>query len=86
MQVCWDKLELNSAGHRPSRIKFDDPWSNASLNMKQFMIDYFGMTIIYINMLKSQNVIRKTKSSNPLFWIIDKNNNKLYIHRLKNWI
>ncbi len=26
MQVCWGKLELNSAGHRPSRIKFDDPW------------------------------------------------------------
>ncbi len=25
-QVCWDKLELNSAGHRPSRIKFGDPW------------------------------------------------------------
>ncbi len=25
-QVCWGKLELNSAGHRPSRIKFDDPW------------------------------------------------------------
>ncbi len=25
MQVCWGKLELNSAGHRPSRIKFDDP-------------------------------------------------------------
>ncbi len=24
-QVCWGKLELNSAGHRPSRIKFDDP-------------------------------------------------------------
>ncbi len=26
-QVCWGKLELNSAGHRPSRIKFGDPWS-----------------------------------------------------------
>ncbi len=26
-QVCWGKLELNSAGHRPSRIKFDDPCS-----------------------------------------------------------
>ncbi len=25
MQVCWGKLELNSAGHRPCRIKFDDP-------------------------------------------------------------
>ncbi len=24
-QVCWGKLELNSAGHWPSRIKFDDP-------------------------------------------------------------
>ncbi len=24
-QVCWGKLELNYAGHRPSRIKFDDP-------------------------------------------------------------
>ncbi len=24
-QVCWGKLELNSAGLRPSRIKFDDP-------------------------------------------------------------
>ncbi len=24
-QVCWGKLELNSAGHRPSRIKFGDP-------------------------------------------------------------
>ncbi len=23
--MCWGKLELNSAGHRPSRIKFDDP-------------------------------------------------------------
>jgi len=29
-QVCWGKLELNSAGHRPSRIKFDDPWLSAS--------------------------------------------------------
>ncbi len=26
-QVCWDKLELNSAGHGPSRIKFGDPYS-----------------------------------------------------------
>ncbi len=25
MQVCWGKLELNSAGHRPSRTEFDDP-------------------------------------------------------------
>ncbi len=24
----WGKLELNSAGHRPSRIKFDDPCSS----------------------------------------------------------
>ncbi len=24
-EVCWGKLEPNSAGHRPSRIKFDDP-------------------------------------------------------------
>ncbi len=24
-QVCWGKLELNSAGHRPSRTEFDDP-------------------------------------------------------------
>ncbi len=24
-QVCWGKLELNSAGHRPSRNKFKDP-------------------------------------------------------------
>ncbi len=30
-QVCWGKLELNSAGHRPSRIKFGDPCSRASL-------------------------------------------------------
>ncbi len=28
-QVFWGKLELNSAGHRPSRIKFDDPCSTA---------------------------------------------------------
>jgi len=26
-QVCWGKLELNSAGNRPSRIKSDDPWT-----------------------------------------------------------
>ncbi len=26
-QVCWGKLELNSAEHRPSRIKFGDPYS-----------------------------------------------------------
>ncbi len=31
-QVCWGKLELNSAGHRPSRIKFDDPWSRLSMD------------------------------------------------------
>ncbi len=24
-EVCWGKLELNSTGHRPSRIKFGDP-------------------------------------------------------------
>ncbi len=24
-QVCWGKLELNSAGHRPSRTKFGHP-------------------------------------------------------------
>ncbi len=23
VQVCWGKLELNSAEHRPARIKFD---------------------------------------------------------------
>ncbi len=26
MQVCWGKLELNSAGHRPSRTEFGQPW------------------------------------------------------------
>ncbi len=26
-QVCWGKLELNSAGHRPSRNECGDPWS-----------------------------------------------------------
>ncbi len=31
-QVCWGKLELNSAGHRPSRIKFDDPCSTLWVN------------------------------------------------------
>ncbi len=24
--MCWGKLKLNSAGHRPSRTEFDDPW------------------------------------------------------------
>ncbi len=24
--MCWGELELNSAGHWPFRIKFDDPW------------------------------------------------------------
>ncbi len=32
MQVCWGKLELNSAGHRPSRIKFDDPWIKQTIS------------------------------------------------------
>ncbi len=27
MQVCWGKLELNSAGHRPSRTEYGDPCS-----------------------------------------------------------
>ncbi len=27
-QVCWCKLELNSAGHRLSRTECGDPWSN----------------------------------------------------------
>ncbi len=27
MQVCWGKLEQNSAGHRPSRTKFEQPCS-----------------------------------------------------------
>ncbi len=31
-QVCWGKLELNSAGHRPSRIKFDDHWTRGLSN------------------------------------------------------
>ncbi len=29
-QVCRGKLELNAAGHRPSRSKFGDPWSTAN--------------------------------------------------------
>ncbi len=29
-EVCWGKLELNSAGHRSSRIKFGDPCSRRS--------------------------------------------------------
>ncbi len=29
-EVCWGKFELNSAGHRPSRIKFDDPCAKPS--------------------------------------------------------
>ncbi len=35
-QVCWGKLELNSAGHRPSRIKFDDPWSTVHNIIQRF--------------------------------------------------
>ncbi len=31
MQVCWGKLELNSAGHWPSRTEFDDPWFSLSV-------------------------------------------------------
>ncbi len=28
MQVCWGKLELNTAGHRPSRTEFGQPCPN----------------------------------------------------------
>ncbi len=31
MQVCWGKLELNSAGHRPSRTEFGHPCTSAYL-------------------------------------------------------
>ncbi len=27
MQVCWGKLELNSAEHQPSKTEFGDPGS-----------------------------------------------------------
>ncbi len=27
MQVCWGKLELNSAVQGPSRAEFDDPYA-----------------------------------------------------------
>ncbi len=41
-QVCWGKLELNSAGHRPSRIKFDDPCSTLKENgLLPFMLPSF---------------------------------------------
>ncbi len=40
-QVCWDKLELNSAGHRPSRIKFGDPCLKGWLAQKVFKVIFF---------------------------------------------
>ncbi len=38
MQVCWGKLELNSAGHRPSRTEFGQPWTSKSCSAYLYII------------------------------------------------
>ncbi len=38
-QVCWGKLELNSAGHRPSRTKFSDHCARWWLKVSGFHSD-----------------------------------------------
>ncbi len=59
-EVCWGKLELNSAGHRPSRIKFDDPCSNhLATTSRQNNINY--LILIRIN----KNYIYRLYISHP---------------------
>ncbi len=48
-QVCWGKLELNPAGHRPSRNKFDDPWFSWFLLV--LMVLHFILTPIGLDAL-----------------------------------
>ncbi len=48
MQVCWGKLELNSAGHRPSRIKFDDPWPRGMQVLKHAAAQNFNIFFKYV--------------------------------------
>ncbi len=58
-QVCWGKLELNSAGHRPSRIKFDDPWSIAKLTCGVPQGSILAPILFSLYMLPLGNIFRK---------------------------
>ncbi len=44
-QVCWSKLELNSAGHRPSRTEFGDPCSKPNLQTQNNNISGYILLI-----------------------------------------
>ncbi len=81
MQVCWGMLELNSAGHRPSRIKFDDPWFKGLVHPNMKIILCFthpwGILGVYDFLLSDESnrsYIKKCPGSSKLYhcsgWVV----------------
>ncbi len=62
MQMCWSKLELNSAGHRPSRTEFGQPCkfdpSESWWSLTVFAWDILNSLIGWISPTLSKHIYR----------------------------
>ncbi len=87
-QVCWGKLELNSAGHRPSRTECGDPWCNANIFkinsvwsmplIRAKFSPFFTLTCLHLSFRKKLHCVAL---SNPKYVVVDcKMNIVLYSH------